>query len=73
MNAEILAKELQRLRSGLLAIEARWREASQDRCFTRHYRDTIAECAAELRSLLDGVDDSEMQAEIEKAFEAGEL
>lgn len=68
-----LVAEVKRLQSGLSIIESRWREASQDKCFRSHYRGTMAECADELRYLLTGGDDAKLQAEIDKAFEAGEL
>lgn len=68
-----LQAEVERLQTGLSAIEARWREASQDKCFRSHFRQTMEECADELRALLNGVDDSELQAEIDKAFAEGEL
>lgn len=69
-----LEQQYQSLRAGLEAIEKRWRAASKDLCFRRAYRDTMAECAAELAALLAGFDDQEMMAEIEKAmseYEAG--
>jgi hypothetical protein len=64
-----LCNELTRLQTGLVAIEARWRAASEDSCFRRAYRDTMAECAAELAALLAGTDDRGLQDEINKAME----
>ena len=64
-----LIAEVERLRNSLAAIEARWRAASKDSCFRRHYRDIMSECADELLGLLSGVDERELQAEIDKAFE----
>lgn len=64
--------KLERLLVGLVKIEERWRDASQDKCFRQHYRETMRECAEELRHLLNSIDDNEL-AELEKVFEAGEL
>lgn len=72
-RAELLQAELSRLKDGIAKIEARWRTVSLDKVFRSHYRDTMAECANELEALLVGFDDNEVQIEIEKAFEAGEL
>ena len=69
MQLEKVEVENKRLRDGLSAIETRWREASQDSCFRRAYRDTMAECAAELAALLAGTNDKELQVEIDKAME----
>lgn len=69
----VLKAKCERLQAGLTAIEARWREASQNKCFKSHFRQTMGECADELRSLLAGFDDSEIQNEINKAFAEGEL
>ena len=63
-----LITECERLRDGIAAIETRWRDASQD-SGSRTFRDTMAECAAELAVLLAGMDDKELQAEIDKAME----
>jgi len=73
-NAEIreLQRIINRLQEGLAAIETRWRAASQDSCFRKHYRETMELCADELRDLLTGFDDGEIQDEISKAFAAGE-
>lgn len=62
-----LLSKIEWLQSGLSAIETRWRQASRDKCFRQHYRETMEQCADELRDLLIGFDDREIQAEIDKA------
>ena len=63
-NAKIreLQEKLNRLHKNLAAIEARWLAALQDSAFRISYRETIAECAAELHSLL-AFNDSEIQVD----------
>lgn len=68
-----LLSKIERLQSGLSTIEARWRQVSQDKCFRQHHRETMEQCADELRNLLTGFDDREIQAEIDKAVKELDL
>lgn len=64
-----LIARIEHLESSIAKIEQRWREASKDSSFRSHYRGTMAECANELAAVLAGVDDSQLEAEIDKAVE----
>lgn len=68
-----LCAEVRRLQNGIAKIEARWREASENKTFRTHYRETMAECAHKLRDLLAGsVDEDELEAEINKTIDEDE-